>query len=870
MSWINYDDAISQLKGVGLVEPKKGWQIDTLRPMRCDWTGSQEPLRGWFHLATYNIDGDAYIVGAFGYWQGDDNNKFKIELSKKCNACGHENSIKNKECEKCGAKSFASKALNDDQKKAMAKQRAEAIRQAEILENIRQERIADLATKAWYQLSKEGDCGYLQRKGVEKYHDFKYGTGEVITLDILDENNQPAVMVVPNDKDSLIIPVKDFANKIWGLQIIRNKPEKFQLQKEFWPKGFKLSGNFYTIGNSNQEVELVAEGLATALTLYQSNGKQYKVHVAFNANNILHAAHNIKKANKRAKLLFCADDDYLVTCKAKLADNKQCNHVSPAGTEICPACGNEIKNKGRAGERACADAALAVGGAWVKPIFPADREGKKLTDFNDLANFPNCSESTVRVQIEDKLTQLGWGYSEPSAPRAGAHKTGGGGERPNAVSVMDVDSLVERFIPIDDGLGETVFDTWTHKLASKKQMLALMPAGAKLDDIKRHYVFQTRGAFYLDDVGFDPTEKDTRVKLNLWTGWEMQPKAGNCKRLLETLEYLCSQEKNADDILWWIIKWMAYPLQNPGAKMASALILHGPQGTGKSLIFRTLAKIYGKYATVIGNSGIEDKFNADWSDSKLMILAEEIATSADKWQIKNELKELITGETVRVRAMHRMAYHQKNHMNLIFLSNEDMPLPIEQDDRRHCVVYTPPALPKTHYNQVLEDLDNGGVEAFYDFLLNVDLAGFTRHTQPPTSGAKQNLIMLSLPSDKRFIKEWTDGTLELPVCPCKSMSLYKAYLDWCKANGEPRPRPSNQFLGMVNNLSGWQAGLKRVFSNLNYLGEAKPTRVVIPSNEILASHGEEKPADKTETQWLTDGVVHFDDKHENGNGDAEF
>lgn len=706
--------------------------------------------------------------------------------------------------------------LSKEQVEAMRKQHAEVQKRAQAMREAEAEKASAEATRVWYKYSPEGESDYLKRKGV-RAHGLKFS---------------------PSGNGSLAVPMKDAKGKVWGLQIIRGKNRGEKMEKEYWPKGLNKKGHFHTLGSLTPQTQviLIGEGYATCATAYQST--DISTVVAFDAGNLQPVAEAVHKAYPHAKILILADDDYL--------------------------------SEGNPGCKYAEAAAISVGGAWMKPEFPTDREGKKLTDFNDLANFPNCNESTVRVQILSKIASLG--VVEKAMRDSGALglSVGRGESRPDAVSVMDIDSLVERFIPIDDGLGETVFDTWTHKLASKKQMLALMPAGARIDDIKRHYLYQTRGAFYLDDVGFDPTEKDARVKLNLWTGWEMQPKAGNCHLLLETLEYLCSQEPNSDDILWWIIKWMAYPLQNPGAKMASALIFHGPQGTGKSLIFRTLAKIYGKYATVIGNSGIEDKFNADWSDSKLFILAEEIATSADKWQIKNELKELITGETVRVRAMHRMAYHQRNHMNIVFNSNEDLPVPIEQDDRRHCVVYTPPALPKSHYTKVLEDLDNGGVEAFYDFLLNVDLTGFTRHTPPPTSGAKQNLVMLSLPSDKRFIKEWTDGTLDLPVCPCKSMSLYKAYLEWCKANGEPRPRPSNQFLGMVNNLTGWQAGLKRVYSTMHYKGEAKPTRIVVPSSDVLDKHGTHKTADKTETQWLTDMIIHFEDKRQNNDDQGDF
>lgn len=497
-----------------------------------------------------------------------------------------------------------------------------------------------------------------------------------------------------------------------------------------------------------------------------------------------------------------------------------------------------------------------MSGAWVKPTFEADREGKKLTDFNDLANYATGSNSTVMVQITDKLAQLGWGENAVPKARNAIEGSGEGFERKSAVSVMELDDAVARFIPLDDGTGKYVFDQWTHKIALKDQMFAVLVAGTKSDDVKRHYLWQSRGAYYLDEIGFDPSMKDKSVKLNTWTGWEMQPKAGECGKILATLEHLCSKEKNSDEILWWIIKWMAYPLQNPGAKMGSAIILHGPQGTGKSLIFRILASIYGRYSTVIGNRGIEDKFNADWADSKLFILAEEVATSADKWNIKNELKELVTGETVRVNPKNVAAYSQKNQMNVAFLSNEDMPLPLEGDDRRHLVVYTPPCLAREHYNDALDERDNGGVAAFYDFLMNVDLTGFTRHTPPPKTEAKNNLINMSLPSDRRFIKEWVDGETKWPACPCKSMDLYAAYREWCKEHGEPWPRSSGIFLGMVKNITGWNSGKKWIYENMNTPNLKEQKRVVLPAIDILDKYKLKKEG-MLEVDWISQCVNDF-------------
>ena len=99
---------------------------------------------------------------------------------------------------------------------------------------------------------------------------------------------------------------------------------------------------------------------------------------------------------------------------------------------------------------------------------------------------------------------------------------GRGKKRPNACAIIDIDTLVDRFVPIDDGGGETVFDLWTRRMAQKKQMIALLPAGVRGDDIKRHPEWIARGAYYIDEVGFDPAESDPDVKLNTWQGWTLR------------------------------------------------------------------------------------------------------------------------------------------------------------------------------------------------------------------------------------------------------------------------------------------------------------------------------------------------------------
>ncbi|HEX5689616.1 MAG TPA: DUF5906 domain-containing protein, partial [Roseiflexaceae bacterium] len=325
----------------------------------------------------------------------------------------------------------------------------------------------------------------------------------------------------------------------------------------------------------------------------------------------------------------------------------------------------------------------------------------------------------------------------------------------------------------------------------REQMLTLLPAGIRWDDVKRHPTWIRRGSYFLDQVGFDPAGEDANIRLNTWAGWPTKPRAGSCKLALDLLRYLCSGEPNADEIHSWVIKWLAYPIQHPGAKMKSALVVHGPQGTGKSMIFEAIGELYGEYYILLNQGAIEDKFNADWSARKLYVVADEIVARQDMHHVKNQLKTLVTGQWVRVNPKNLIAYRERNHMNFVFLSNEHQPIVIEHDDRRHGVIWTPPKLPKERYDDVAAELENGGLEALHQYLLDIDLAGFGPHTEPPMTRSKRDLLDLSRGSVDRFVHQWqqleipdSEGNGVLPFCPCLGSHLYAMYRKWCERVGE--------------------------------------------------------------------------------------
>lgn len=289
-----------------------------------------------------------------------------------------------------------------------------------------------------------------------------------------------------------------------------------------------------------------------------------------------------------------------------------------------------------------------------------------------------------------------------------------------------------------------------------------------------------------DELIFDPARHDNEGVVNLFDGFEMKPKAGDWSPIRELLEWLCKDVGDSRaDAIDWLLKWMAYPLQNRGAKMRTALVFHGLQGAGKNFMFeRILGSIYGRYTRTIGQYELSTQFN-DWASQVLLVIADEVVSRAEIYNEKNILKSYITGETVNINPKNVGRRVEANHMNFIFLSNENIPVPVEQDDRRYFVVYTPSErLPDALVERVRQCIAQGGVEAFYHGLLKYPLEGFTEYALPPMTTAKERLIELGLRPSERFIDAWIGGDLPVPKRPAATQQIYRVYQRWCYINGE--------------------------------------------------------------------------------------
>lgn len=256
----------------------------------------------------------------------------------------------------------------------------------------------------------------------------------------------------------------------------------------------------------------------------------------------------------------------------------------------------------------------------------------------------------------------------------------------------------------------------------------------------------------------------------------------DCKGIMTLIRDLCDGEKEA---IIFLLKWLAFPLQNIGAKMATCVLMHGHiHGSGKSLMFGTIMKkIYGEYHTTVGQAQLDNQYN-EWIENKLFGVFEEIVDNKKKHNVMGMIKHLITGETLYVSKKFVSGWEMNNHLNTVFLSNNTQPLPIEEKDRRFLVLNPNKDLSGSLHEIVMQEIKTNGVQAFYTYLMNIDLSDFHEHIKPPMTIAKKTMIDYSRAGFDTFYHDWINGDTKFPYVSCKSEQLYQAFGKWTRNTGE--------------------------------------------------------------------------------------
>lgn len=188
-------------------------------------------------------------------------------------------------------------------------------------------------------------------------------------------------------RDALMVPVRDMAGTLHGLQFIGpDGSKKFKT-------GTNKAGHFHTIGKAKDKTVVIAEGYATAASIFQATG--HCVLVAFDSGNLKAVAEAVRAKRPGFRIILAADND----------------QWTEANTGVLKAT----------------EAARAVKGLLAVPVFQ-DTDSKP-TDFNDLA----------LLESPDRVREVIEAAAAPASPKAEAAPPPGTSEKPETAAADQVE-----------------------------------------------------------------------------------------------------------------------------------------------------------------------------------------------------------------------------------------------------------------------------------------------------------------------------------------------------------------------------------------------------------------------------------------------
>lgn len=610
--------------------------------------------------------------------------------------------------------------------------------------------------------------------------------------------------------------------------------------KRFLKNGL-VKGAFFTIGAIplGTGTILICEGYATGASLYQATNGQMPVIVAFNAGNMIDIAPAIRTLYPNHRLIFCGDNDTATAQKTGkntglLSAQESANATN--GEWIVPNFGDDERAlSGDLSDFNDLHLAFGIQSVQVQISHALNRqappnEGDGYTLDRVLANFAhiksigkmtnkiydlNAKEDMLKTFFEQKVGKAlakEW-YNHPKKKEIAIQQVRADRSKLVAETYKD---MFEQYCYIQ-GTKE-VFNFKTGKRQSIDTLRLEYP-----NEFDEWLKSDQRKKVEADNLFFDPTYTKKPLYgetcINTFTGLPLTPLSDDeilalmgdsqlsksdwlrqfVSPIIELVRHLCGDD-NGDEVVEFVLNWLALPLQNLGTKLDTALIFHGHiQGAGKSLFFdRIMRTIYGNYALTLGQGQLESQYN-DWVEGKLFTVFEEIVQGKERYSKMGMIKQLITGDTVYINKKFMSGWKQDNFTNVVFLSNDIQPLSLETGDRRHIVLYPKHILPndlKAEISHALNDDKHLLVRAWYTFLKSKNVGNQDAHTIAIQTSAKTRLQQLSMPSWERFYLAWKSNTLEVNYQTCLSADLYEYYVYWCRKNGE-KATSSTKFLTFV-------------------------------------------------------------------------
>lgn len=255
--------------------------------------------------------------------------------------------------------------------------------------------------------------------------------------------------------------------------------------------------------------------------------------------------------------------------------------------------------------------------------------------------------------------------------------------------------------------------------------------------------------------------------LNLWEGFAIEPKKGCWKRTQRHIyTILCNGDARK---FKYVMKWLAWAIQNPHKRAEVVLVFKGKKGTGKSFLFKSLKRIFGIHGMVLSNpEALIGKFNAHFRRLSFLFCDEAYAPEDKK--AEGKVKAIITEEFIETEGKFEDTTQMRNRLHIVMCTNNDRAIPATDDERRYFIeevsdIYAKGGAKWREHNRYFKALwreleSEGGLEAMLYDLMNMNLGDWHPRDDSDVLQTNELKKQVSL-NQRRANKEVMDGILEL-------------------------------------------------------------------------------------------------------------
>ena len=269
----------------------------------------------------------------------------------------------------------------------------------------------------------------------------------------------------------------------------------------------------------------------------------------------------------------------------------------------------------------------------------------------------------------------------------------------------------------------------------------------------------------------------------------------NSRIFIKHLWYLCGKN-NA--VLDYCLNYFAHMIQCPGELPRTSIVFKSVQGVGKSIFLEQFGtRVLGsKY--LLSTTKIDDILGRFPQISQKFLVVMDETNPKDSFMANENIKSFITAPTLTYEKKGVDGIQIKNCGRMIFLTNNDYPVKIEQTDRRFVVVECSSEIKNnTVYFKALKKAfdDDISVLSFALFLKNRDISKFDPTNDRPITEIYKSIQTATIPMEQRFFSENTNLPYEEEQT---GKDIFNIYSDWVRFHGK-KPIAEQTFLTRLKN-----------------------------------------------------------------------